>query len=222
MSSKAARYVAEIETFPPSLPINQPPALSHTPRTGDGVKTPLYLLGWLVPRNHLWSLKFNGREWHYDAPDFMDTVIEPLFKSRFPKAKDVPTGLSFGSFEYAICLAFNKPERTWLDEQQAEIVQFVKETLQLPNEPKWYRTPLVENMLPDFHAVWPTAYQLKYTKGESDQRRSASNLSALSRLYLLSTYPARSVYTKKCNLARLCFESMLECPAFGTPRYLDQ
>nr|GAT45616.1 predicted protein [Mycena chlorophos] len=98
----------------------------------------------------------------------MGAVIAPLFRSRFPKARDVPRGITLGSFEYAICLAFNKPSRTWLDEQQTEIVQFVKEMLQLPNEPKWYRTPFVDKMLPDFHLVWPLAYELKYTKGESD------------------------------------------------------
>nr|GAT45612.1 predicted protein [Mycena chlorophos] len=164
-------HEAYTRSFPPILAIDQPPALVDTLRAEDKAKTPIYVLGWLVPRNHLWSLKFNGRERHYPAPDFMMGTVKQLFKSRFPTAKAVPQGLSCSSLECIVFLAYNTPGRQWLDQQQAqqqaEIIQFVKDTLQLPNDPKWYRTPFLDNMLPDFHAAWPTAYELEYTMGES-------------------------------------------------------
>nr|GAT51336.1 predicted protein [Mycena chlorophos] len=168
MSLNAKVDLAQIDSFPPILDTDHPPANLCTPRAADGAETPLYILGWLVPRNHLWSLKLNGQEKHCSAPFFVQTMVKPLFTEKFPDVKGEPRGLSLGSQEYIVYLTLNGPQRCWLDGRQAEIVEFVKDTLKLPNEPKWYRTPFDETMKTGYHDTWPNAYWIEYDKEQVD------------------------------------------------------
>ncbi|KAJ7068652.1 hypothetical protein C8F01DRAFT_1118862 [Mycena amicta] len=124
-------------------------------------------LGWMVPQNHLWSLKFNGRERHYATSTFMETVILPLFKAAFPDADDYPRGFP-GLGEQIVYLTMNTPTRVWIEEQQNAIVRFVMETLKLPNPPMWYRSPWQKTMKPLYKQFWPNAHEIEYEQEVSD------------------------------------------------------